>query len=61
MTTSMEMKVWKQLFSQKGRPIDGIPPTQVAIVGHTKRAAYQAGHIWAQMFVTVPNLPSPSE
>jgi len=30
-------------------------------VEHTKRAAKQAGHIWAQMFVPVPNLPSPSE
>jgi len=62
--TSTEIKVneaQKQLFSQKSRPIDGIPPTQAALVEHTKRAAYQAGHVWAQMFVAVPNLPSPSE
>jgi len=59
--TSLEMKVneaRKQLFSQKSRPIVGIPPTQAALVEHTKRAAYQAGHVWAQMFVAVPNLPS---
>ena len=62
--TSTEMKVneaRKQLFSQKSRSIDGIPPTQAALVEHMKRAAYQAGHVWAQMFVAVPNLPSPSE
>ena len=61
---STEMKVneaRKQLFSQKGRPMDGLPPTQAALAEHIKRAAYQAGHVWAQMFVAVPNLPSPSE
>ena len=42
------------LFSQKGRPMDGLPPTQAAFVEHTKRAAYQSGHVWAQMFVAVP-------
>ena len=62
--TSTEEKVneaRKQLFSQKGRPMDGLPPTQAALVEHVKRAAYQAGHVWAQMFVAVPKLPSPSE
>jgi hypothetical protein len=33
----------KQLFTQKGRAIDGLPPTQAALVQHIKRAAYQAG------------------
>ncbi len=62
--TSTEVEVneaRKQLFSQKGRAMDGLPPTQAALVEHTKRAAYQAGHVWAQMFVTVPNIPSPGE
>jgi len=27
-----------------------------ALVEHAKRAAYKAGHIWAQIFVAVPNL-----
>ncbi len=48
-------------FSQKGRAMDGLLPTQAAIVEHTRRAAYQADHIWAQMFVTIPNIPPPSE
>ena len=62
--TSTEVKVneaRKHLFSQKGRPMDGLPPTRAALVEHTKRAAYQSGHVWAQMFVAVPKLPSPSE
>ena len=51
----------KQLFSKKGRAIDGLPPTQAALIQHTKRAAYQAGHCWAQMMTPAPRFPSPSE
>ena len=41
----------KELFTQKSRAIDGLPPTLAAPVQHTKRAAYQAGHCWGQMIV----------
>jgi len=51
----------KQLFTQKGRAIDGLPPTQAALLQHTKRAAYQAGHCWAQTMIATLELPSPSE
>ena len=51
----------KHLFSQKGRSMNHLPPTQGALVEHVKREAYQAGHIWAQMLVAVPKLPYPSE
>ncbi len=51
----------KQLFAQKGRAIDGLPPTQAALVQHIKRAAYQAGHSWAQVMIAAPELPSPRE
>ena len=30
----------KQLFTEKGRAIDGLPPAQAALLQHTKRAAY---------------------
>ena len=50
----------KQLFTQKGRAIEGLPPTQAALLQHTKRAAYQAGHCWAQTMIATPELPSPS-
>ena len=33
----------KQLLAQKGRPMDGLPPTKAALKDHTKRVAYQAG------------------
>ena len=60
--TSTEMTVnaaRKQLFSRKKRLIDNLPPTQATLI--EPRAAYQSGHIWAQMFVPAPTLPSPSE
>ena len=49
----------KQLFSKKGRTKDALPPTRAALLQHTKRAAYQAGHIWAKMMIPDPELPSP--
>ena len=51
----------KQLFTQKGRAIDGLPPTQAVFLQHTKRAAYQAGRCWVQTMIATPELPSPSE
>lgn len=59
-TSSQELvnEARRQLFTQKGRSIDGLPPTQAALVQHTKRAAYQAGYCWGQMFVAAPELPS---
>ena len=51
----------KQLFAQKGRALDAIPPTGAALVEHVKRTAYQAGHCWGQVLVSSPVLPSPQE
>jgi hypothetical protein len=51
----------KQLFTQKGRTIDGLPPTGAALIQHIKRATYQAGHCWGQLMIASPELPSPSE
>ena len=51
----------KQLFTQKGRAIDGLPPTQAAFIQHIMRAVFQAGHCWAQIMIAAPELPSPSE
>ena len=51
----------KQLFTQKGRSIDSILLTQAALIEHTKRAAYQVGHVWGQMFLPAPKLPSPAD
>ena len=47
----------KKLFTLKGRVIGGLPPTQAALIEHTKRAAYLAGHCWEQVMVSGPKLP----
>ena len=51
----------KNLFTSKGRAIDNIPPTQGALLQHTKRAAFQAGHIWGQSLLRDPEAVSPSD
>ena len=51
----------KQLFAQKRRTLDAIPPTRAAPVGHAKRAAYKAGQCWGQALMPSPVLPSPQE
>src|SRR6218665_642352 len=51
----------RKLFSQKGRTIENIPPTQDALGLHLKRAFYQAGHVWSQALVPLPVLPNPED
>ena len=41
----------KQLFIQKGRSLDGLPPIKAALIQHTKMALHQAGHCWFQMMI----------
>ena len=50
----------KELFAQKGRAIDLIPPTQAALIQHVKRTTYQAGYCWSQSCIAAPEMPSPS-
>ena len=54
-------QTWKQLFTQKGRSIEGIPPTKASLIQLTKRATYQAGYCWGQVMIAAPELPSPNE
>jgi len=51
----------RYLFSKKSREIENIPPTAAAVLQHTKRAAFQAGHIWGQCLVPKPFVPSPDD
>lgn len=51
----------KQLFTKKSRTLENIPPTKAALIQHTRRAAYQAGHCWHQMMIADPVLPSPND
>ena len=49
----------EDLFCRKSRSPDNIPPTQNALLQHTKRAIYQAG-IWTTSSTCQAELPSPS-
>ena len=51
----------KQLFTQKGRAVDALPPTREALRQHIRRTAYQAGYCWGQVMVVAAELPSPGE
>ena len=51
----------KQLFTQKGRSIEGILPTKAALIQHTKWAVYQAGYCWGQVMIAAPELPMLSD
>ncbi|VDI08968.1 Hypothetical predicted protein, partial [Mytilus galloprovincialis] len=44
----------KQLFTQKTRTIDNIPPTRDALLQHTKRSAYQGSVISGNCLVANP-------
>lgn len=49
----------KYMFAAKARSIDAIPPTQAALLQHTKRAILQGGYIWGQAHIRSPDIPSP--
>ena len=51
----------KHMFIQKDRAIDGLPPEQVTLIEHIKRAANQAGHCWTQMMIMASEFPSLSK
>lgn len=51
----------QQLFAQKGRTFDNIPPTQAALQQHIKRPAYQGGHCRGQVLNWMQQLPSPAD
>ena len=51
----------QELISKGNRTLENIPPTQAALLQHTRRAVYQAGHIWGNALVPKLTLPSPSD
>ena len=59
-TKSLVNEARKQLFAQKGRPMEAIPPTQAALVQHIRRAIYQGIHCWGQALQPWMTLPCPS-
>ena len=51
----------QSMFSQGTRSIESIPPTQAAFEQHVKRAAFQAGHVWARTLHPMQELPSAAD
>ena len=41
-------------FAQKGKQIEAIPPTEVALLQHTKRAIYQCALVWGNALAPIP-------
>ena len=37
------------LFTQKGKDVSNIPLAKGVLLQHTRRAIYQAGHIWSRV------------
>ena len=56
--TSNFLELRQELFCQKEKTMERLPPTQYSLLQHTKRAAYQAG-IWCTSEQTEQNTPSP--
>jgi len=44
----------KQLFTQIDRTLENIPPTHDVLMQHSKRSAYQAGHVLSPCLLTDP-------
>ena len=51
----------QHLFCKHARGLDRIPPTSAALKQHVLRASYQGGHVWSQVHLNLPELPSPAE
>ena len=50
----------KQLFTQKSRALENLPPTLAALEQHIKRVCYQS-NCWNQALIPNPDLPSPAD
>ena len=48
----------QELFCKKGKVMEALPPTQDALLQHTKRAAFQSG-IWCTCERSQQDLPTP--
>ena len=49
------------MFVKDGRDLETISPTSAALLEHTFRAAYIAGHVWNNALVSSPDLSQPNE
>lgn len=49
------------LFARKQRSYESFPPTHGALIEHTRRAAFQAGCVWAQSIICNMENESPGD
>ena len=49
------------LFAKGSRTMEHIPPSEAALIEHTKRACYQAGYVWRQSLQPMQDLPCPTQ
>ena len=54
-------KARQQLFCMHSHSLDKISPTSAALKQHILRASYQGSHVWGQVHLAFPELPSPAE
>ena len=57
-TVSTEIDQASRKSFAKKHNVQSMPPTEAALKEHVKRAVYQEGHVWGQMQVSTPELPS---
>ena len=53
-------KARKQLFTQKSRSLESLPPTLAALEQHIRRVSYQS-NCWNKALIADPDLPSPAD
>ena len=58
-STCTEIDTARRKLFAKRHNAESIPPTKAALEEHVKRAVYQGGHVWGQVLVSTPELPSP--
>ena len=58
-STCTEIDTARRKLFAKRHNAQSIPPTKAALEEHVKRALYQGGHVWGQVLVSTPELPSP--
>ena len=51
----------RELFTQKHRSLDYLPPTSDVLYLHILRAVYMGAYIWGQALLKNPEVPDPSE
>lgn len=49
------------MFARKQRPYEPVPPTRAALLQQTRRAACQAGCVWAQATQCQPEAEDPAD